>query len=454
MIQTAFFGADAPIAAAALPSVSTGLSWHNVQRQRLRKFARQFAATPPLPVVTLSSQGESDIADEAVVATRQGFTQLRRDLPVIDQYFEYSGDPTFLAKVKALCLAWARTNRPDGKPVNESNLEWLVRALKRRRGDFAAGELADCDAWMGALRAAKQAFVFPAAGEEGVVRDGNWYSHHYKVLLMVHDYFGDEAAKAALLTEIDGFAARNFPFGNPAMTYPLAHTVVDASKSGQRFDAPGNYAARFVDGASFTVTGSSAGNDGTYRVASSQYLSGSDKTRIFTVEAVHADGGGGTLTEIYRDGVHAMPRAATGIGESIDHIRRDALHYHVYDLAPWLEIALLTGGRYQAVVDNAWSFFLARLLSPLKHYEFAATTDPFDAARWQASHPEYLAPRAMFRPQRAAGMILAYLYWRRGRDPQFVEDSRSVALCLRAMPEIASFWAPYFRWALGYGADA
>lgn len=454
MIHTSFFGADAATPAASLPSASTQLCWYDVQRQRLRKFARDFARTPPLPVAVLTSQGETDIADDAVVATRAGFTQLRRDLPVIDQYFEYSGDADALAKVRELCLAWVRTNQPDGKPINESNLEWLIRVLKRRRGDFSASELADVEGWMAALRAAKQAFAFETNPDEGVVTHGNWYTHHYKILLMVHDFFGDEAAGNALLAEIDGFAPRNFPFGNAAVTHPLSHAIVGTNSDARRIDVPGDHTARFVPGLGFAVTGSSAGNDGDYTVASSAYLSISDTTRIVAVEPVPADGGGGTLSECFSDAVHDMPRAAVHAGESIDFVRRDALHYQVYDLAPWLEIALLTGARYATVIENAWAFFLDRLLSPTIHFEFAASTDSFDAARWQASHPEYLAPEAMFKPQRAAGMVLGYLHWRKQCDAGFVEDSRHVALCLRAVPEIASFWAQYFRWALGYGANA
>lgn len=220
MVQTRFFGVDEPIDAASLPGVNTALSWSNVQRRRLRKFAGQFAANPPVPVATLRSQGEPDVTVPAVVATRAGFTQLRRDLPVIDQYYEYSGDADCLARVKEIGLAWVRTNVPDGKPINETSFEWLLRVLKRRRNDFTAAEQADIDAWLQALRAAKEGFAFTPGDNEGTVAHGNWYTHHYKILLMVYDGQGDSLARDALLAEIDGFASRNFPYGNAYITYP------------------------------------------------------------------------------------------------------------------------------------------------------------------------------------------------------------------------------------------
>ena len=36
----------------------------------------------------------------------------------------------------------------------------------------------------------------------------------------------------------------------------------------------------------------------------------------------------------------------------------------------------------------------------------------------------------------------------------YLEANLHVALACRAVPEIASFWPQYFRWALGYGANA
>lgn len=452
MAQTTFFGVDVPTPADSLPTNSNGLSWYDVQRQRLKKFATQYLVIPPLAVETLRSQGESDVTVPDVVATREGFTQLRRDLPVIDQYYEYSGDAECLDKVKELCVAWARTNVPDGKPINETNFEWLLRVMIRRKADFATNELALLDAWAQSLRAAKEDaaagnFTAQMVEGEGTTEHGNWWTHHYKVLLLAYRYLGDTAAETALLSEMDGFMTRNFPYGNAAITHPDAFTVVGANVAGQRFDISGNHTATFVTGFPFAVYGNTQGNDGGYETASSQYLSSSGKTRIVTHGALVGNGGGGTLFLPFDSSIHDMPRLAMQAGESIDYIRRDALHYQVYDLMPWIEIDLLAGGRYATAIGDAWSFFTTKLLSGTKHYEFAQTSDSFDGQRWAASHPEYLAPDAMFKPSRAAGLILSYFYYSN------VEDSALVALTQRSTDTIASFWPQHFRWALGYGAN-
>jgi hypothetical protein len=151
----------------------------------------------------------------------------------------------------------------------------------------------------------------------------------------------------------------------------------------------------------------------------------------------------------FNQSVHDIPRAATHTGESIDYIRRDSLHYHVYDVEPWLEIAILTGSRYEALMDNAWAFLKDKLFSSTKHYEFAASTDPFDAERWLASRPEYLAPNAMFIPGHASRVALAYSHFKRLLNPAYQPESRMVTIASRS-ERLTTDWYYWFRLFLGY----
>ncbi len=141
-----------------------------------------------------------------------------------------------------------------------------------------------------------------------------------------------------------------------------------------------------------------------------------------------------------------IPRAATDPGESIDYIRRDAMHYHQYDLEPWLEIAILSGDRYRQKMDEAFACGVARLLDPgPKHYEFAASTDPFDEARWLGSHSEYLQPGAQYLPSHWARVTLSYYFYRISLDPLFAGiDDGLIGLAARA-DTLSSNWAYWFR---------
>jgi hypothetical protein len=147
--------------------------------------------------------------------------------------------------------------------------------------------------------------------------------------------------------------------------------------------------------------------------------------------------------------IHDIPRAATHAGESIDYIRRDSLHYHVYDVEPWLEIAILTGNRYEALMDNAFAFLKDKLFSATKHYEFASSTDPFDAQRWLASRPEYLAPNAMFIPGHASRVALAYSHFKRLLNPAYQPESRMITIASRS-ERLTTDWYYWFRLFLGY----
>jgi hypothetical protein len=445
-----------PLAYNALPGSNVGLSWHNVQRKRLKKFATQYMAEDSKAVVTLRSQGEPDTSIDAVQATRAGFTELRVRLPVLSQYYRYTmlhgggGDAAVLSKIKMLCLAWVDKNQPTGKPIDETNFEGLLRVLKARWNDFSAVEQTRITAWLNALKAEREAWMFPPAPNEGRLLYTNHYTHHYKILLFVYDLLNLVTSYTTLISTIQSFATQNFPFGNVTIITPQAYAVTGADSVTKRFDINGNFLSRFPATVTFTITGNTQGNNGTYTVASAQYLSGSNKTRIFTVENVPGVGGNGTLTELFSDLVHDIPRPTVSAGESIDYVKRDALHYQQYTLEPWLEIALQVGGTtLQSVVQQGFDFLANAILIPgSKRYEFVNSTVPFDAVRWQTSQPLYLQPTAMYRPDDIARCVLAYDYYRRLTNPAFALDERLYALAIRS-ERLPSSWPQYFRWVFG-----
>jgi multidrug resistance efflux pump len=100
----------------------------------------------------------------------------------------------------------------------------------------------------------------------------------------------------------------------------------------------------------------------------------------------------------------AINLAATD-GSSIDYHERDALHYHVFDLEAWTEIALLTGC-CQAKIDRAFGFFERTLLEHPDHVEFANSTAPIDRKRASAGFG-YAQPKA-YDPHDAAREIFSY----------------------------------------------
>jgi len=92
-------------------------------------------------------------------------------------------------------------------------------------------------------------------------------------------------------------------------------------------------------------------------------------------------------------------------GESIDYQQRDAMHYHIYDLEAWNEIALVTGCCVDRI-DRAFAFFDNTLKNDPGHVEFAKTTAPIDQRRAAAGF-DY-AQAKNFDVHEAARAIFSY----------------------------------------------
>jgi multidrug resistance efflux pump len=92
-------------------------------------------------------------------------------------------------------------------------------------------------------------------------------------------------------------------------------------------------------------------------------------------------------------------------GSSLDYHERDALHYHVFDLEAWEEIALVTGC-CGAGIDRAFNFFRVTALQTPEHVEFSGSTAPIDRKRAAAGF-EYAQAHA-YQIQEAARAIFGY----------------------------------------------
>ena len=67
-------------------------------------------------------------------------------------------------------------------------------------------------------------------------------------------------------------------------------------------------------------------------------------------------------------------------GISIDYQERDALHYHVYNLEPWLEIAMLEPS-YFSRLKPSYDFLLKQVKDGNIHNQFANSKQNIDSKR-------------------------------------------------------------------------
>jgi hypothetical protein len=67
-------------------------------------------------------------------------------------------------------------------------------------------------------------------------------------------------------------------------------------------------------------------------------------------------------------------------GMSIDYQERDALHYHVYNLEPWLEIAILEP-HYLPRVKESYDYLIKQIKDGNIHNQFANSKQKIDRKR-------------------------------------------------------------------------
>jgi multidrug resistance efflux pump len=113
---------------------------------------------------------------------------------------------------------------------------------------------------------------------------------------------------------------------------------------------------------------------------------------------------------------HEKVNLASADGSSLDYRERDAMHYHIFDLEAWTEIALLTGCCGSSI-DRAFAFFENQMREHPGHIEFANSTVPIDSKR--ASEGFEYAKAHPYDIRKASRAIFAYA--------TLVRDSRATS---------------------------
>lgn len=130
---------------------------------------------------------------------------------------------------------------------------------------------------------------------------------------------------------------------------------------------------------------------------------------------------------------HARINLADASGASMDFIERDALHYHVYNLEAWIEIALVTGCCAEPIAQSH-AFMLKRMREHGDAIEFERSRAAIDRERAKAGF-RYAQP-GPYDPKRAEGALIAYatLQVRRGAAKSPIDawsDARASSLLWR-----------------------
>ncbi len=93
-------------------------------------------------------------------------------------------------------------------------------------------------------------------------------------------------------------------------------------------------------------------------------------------------------------------------GVSVDYKERDALHYHVYNLEPWLEIALLEGN-YLNKVTESYQFLIQQIKQGNIHQQFVNSKQKIDSKREKGGF-SYAKKGSSFNPKRITRSVIAF----------------------------------------------
>ncbi|MDP2314134.1 MAG: alginate lyase family protein [Pseudomonadota bacterium] len=172
-------------------------------RARVVEEANRAVVRPPCPVVQLAGAGSDDLVDPQVIATRAAFEDAD-DAVILALAWRSTGESRYRDAVAARLVAWARTNVPTGHPIDETRLDSLVQAYVLVREALSPQDDAVVRAWFTELRERKRAWRF---GPRTSVN--NHRTHQLKMLLLLDEAMGDDAAFAADRAAAEAHAARN-----------------------------------------------------------------------------------------------------------------------------------------------------------------------------------------------------------------------------------------------------
>jgi hypothetical protein len=145
------------------------------QYGRLRKLANDALNDVPHPIPVIVGEGRLD-SDPEMIASTAALKDLSK-ISALAWVWLVSQDAKYAEKDKEFILAWARGNRSDGDPINETKIEPLIVAYDILRPGFAPTERSVVDNWL--RERAITLWNDPRHHTE------NWQSHRLKIVGMI-----------------------------------------------------------------------------------------------------------------------------------------------------------------------------------------------------------------------------------------------------------------------------
>jgi hypothetical protein len=170
------------------------------QFAKVRETADAAMAQSPDPIPVIISEGHLDNDPKKVrsTAAMEDFEKVE----ALAWSWAVSQDDKYAAKARDYLMAWARTNRSDGNPINETKLESLVEGYDLLRPTFTPTNRDVIDKWL--LERAKKTWSDPRGHSQ------NWQSHRLKIVGLIAATTGDTALWSLVDTGFRQHIANDF----------------------------------------------------------------------------------------------------------------------------------------------------------------------------------------------------------------------------------------------------
>jgi len=145
------------------------------QFQEVRKAADAALGGKPQPVERIVSEGELESNPKKVQSTAA-----LKDVDKVEALawtWAVTGDERYALKGRQYIDAWAKVNKSDGNPINETKLEPMIEAYDLLRDSFSAADRARIDLWLN-----DRAMTL---WNDPRVRRENWQSHRLKIVGLI-----------------------------------------------------------------------------------------------------------------------------------------------------------------------------------------------------------------------------------------------------------------------------
>jgi hypothetical protein len=115
--------------------------------------------------------------------------------------YKLSGKKEYLDKAGSFLTAWAKLNKSNGDPINDTKLEDMVTAYDLLRNDMKAEDRALTDTWMHQIADAEVNSASAKAGRGTAIN--NWNSHRIKMITLIAYALHDDSYNNTIATELE-----------------------------------------------------------------------------------------------------------------------------------------------------------------------------------------------------------------------------------------------------------